>query len=70
MEKIYVRDEFGRMTAVDQHPVTKVKGVLCIWNSRTGSADKKFEVTMEKCEKWVGFIANGYLLCQSVWTGI
>ena len=46
MEKIYVRDEFGRKTAVDQHPVMTTDEVLSLWNSHTGSAAKQLEVIM------------------------
>ena len=70
MGEIYVRDEFGRKTVVDQHPVMTTEEVLGLWNSPTGSAAKQLEVIMDKCDEWVGFIANGYLPHQSVWMGL
>ena len=70
MEKIYFRDESGRKMAVDQHPVMTTEEVLGLWNSPNGSTAKKLEVIMDKCDEWVGFIANGYLHHQSVWMGL
>ena len=70
MGEIYVRDEFGRKTVVDQHPVMTTEEVLGLWNSPTGSAAKQLEVIMDKGDEWVGLIANGYLPHQSVWMGL
>ena len=39
-----------------------------MWNNPKGTGTKQLDVIREKCDEWAGFVTNGYLPRQSVWT--
>ena len=68
IERLYVTNEAGAREGIEPQPLATSKEILGMWNNPKGTGTKQLDIIREKCDEWAGFVTNGYLPRQSVWT--